>query len=128
MNRSETVTMFNDMCLLAPATLLTPGIEFRAQEDGTIEATFHHAGNTIRALLSFGADGALVDFRSDDRAQTSDGKSFARYPWSTPVEAYRDYHGVKAVSKASAVWHEPSGAFTYGRFELLDIRYNVRPD
>jgi hypothetical protein len=124
MNRSETVTMFNDMCLLAPATLIDPGIGWQVIDTSSVRATFSNAGNTISALLSFAADGSLANFSSDDRSQTSDGKSYLLYRWSTPVRNYREYHGFRLAAEGDATWHEPAGDFTYVKMKLRDIQYN----
>ncbi|HLL25451.1 MAG TPA: DUF6544 family protein, partial [Kofleriaceae bacterium] len=125
MNESETVTMFNDMCVLAPATLIDPAIRWETVSDSSVKATFTRNGVTIRAVLTFGANGELVNFTSSDRFQTSDGKTYHRFAWSTPVKNYRDYRGYRLASYGDATWHEPTGDFTYGHFELEDIRYNA---
>lgn len=125
MNQSETVTTLNDMCVLAPATLLHPNLSWQEQPDGRVKVIFRHAGNTVAALLTFDDDGALVGFISNDRYQSSDGKSFVQYPWSTPLKDYRDYHGIRLASRGEATWQEPEGDLTYGDFELIDIVYNV---
>lgn len=125
MNRSETVTMFNDMCLLAPATLVDPAIAWEALPDGRVKATFENAGNRIAAVLTFAPTGELTGFESNDRSQSSDGKTYLRYPWSTPVRRYRDFHGLKLASEGEAIWREPGGDFTYAHLEIVDVRTNV---
>lgn len=125
MTRSETVTLFNDMCVFAPATLIDPAIRWENVDDRCVRATFTNAGNTIRAVLMFGPDGELRDFLSVDRSQTTDGTVFVRCPWSTPIRNYREFHGFRLASEGDAVWHEPSGDFTYAHFRFRDIRYNI---
>ena len=75
MTRSETVTLFNDMCVLAPATLLSPAIAWEPVDAQRARARFTNGGHTIGADLSFGAGGELVDFQSDDRSRAApDGR------------------------------------------------------
>jgi len=57
---------------------------------------------------------------------SADGKTFQNYPWSTPVRGYRPLAGRNAMACAEAVWHAPSGDFTYGRFNLTEIDYNLQ--
>jgi hypothetical protein len=76
--------------------------------------------------LTFDEDGDLVNFLSEDRFQSSDGKTYLRFPWSTPVGDYRDTGGFHLIRKADAIWHEPNGPFPYARFEAEEITYNVR--
>lgn len=125
MNQSENVTMLNDMCLLAPATLISPRITWQNLDDTRVKAIYDHNGAVVQAILTFASDGALVDFLSEDRYQTADGKTYKRFPWKTPVKAYRDFHGHRLASFGQATWQEPQGDFTYGYFELVDVEYNV---
>jgi hypothetical protein len=124
MNQSETVTLFNDMCLLAPATLIDPRIRWEELDPQTVRATFTNAGNTISAVLTFDASGALTSFFSDDRSRTIDGKTYEHARWSTPVTGWRSFNGRK-LPAAEARWQLPTGEFAYGRFEILDVAYNV---
>jgi Family of unknown function (DUF6544) len=89
MDRSEAVTLFNDMCLLAPGTLLDPGIGWEEVDARTVRARFSNGGHTISARLLFGDDGLLTNFISDDRSRSSpDGKVFTRLRFSTPVRDF----------------------------------------
>jgi hypothetical protein len=125
MNQSETVTMFNDMCLLAPATLIAPSIGWKGIDANTVQASFTNAGNTITATLRFAPDGRLTDFTSQDRWQTTDGTTFRKLPWSTPVREYREFHGFKLAAAGEAVWQTPEGPLPYARFEFAEVAYNV---
>ena len=127
MDRSEAVTLFNDMCLLAPATLIDPTIRWEAVDERSARGYFTMAGQTISALLQFDEEGRLVDFISDDRAQLSpDGKSFTPLRFSTPVSRYGRFGSYRSVARAEARWHPPAGAFAYGDFEIVDAQLNVR--
>lgn len=122
MNKTETVTLFNDMCLMAPAALIDKGIEWTPIDSLTTKAVFTNNGIAISAILYFNNEGQLINFVSDDRTDVSDMKS---YRFSTPVEGYQEVNGVRIISAADAVWHYPDGEFTYGKFRLLEIEYNI---
>jgi hypothetical protein len=127
MNQGETVTMFNDMCVMAPATLVDPAIVWEAVDDRTARAKFTNAGYTIRADLSFNEAGELTNFWSDDRYQTSpDGKTATKVRWSTPLRSYRSFGPVRLAAGGEARWHEPSGEYAYIEFMFDDVQYNVR--
>jgi hypothetical protein len=125
MDQSETVTMLNDLFLLAPAALIDTPIVWRTIDDHTVLAAFSNAGHTVSATVSFGADGALTNFSSDDRYQSADGKTYHLYRWSTPVTGYRDFHGYRIAVAGEAIWHEPQGPLPYARFEITTLDYNV---
>jgi hypothetical protein len=127
MDRSEAVTLFNDMCLLAPGTLLDPRIAWEPVDARTARARFTDGQQTISATLLFGDDGLLTSFISDDRSRSSpDGKTFTRLRFSTPMRDYRDFGPARLGSYGEARWMLPDGEFTYGEFELQKVTYNVR--
>jgi hypothetical protein len=128
MDRSETVTLFNDMCLLAPATLVDSAIQWEAIDDRSVRARFTNGGQTITATLFFGEDGLLYNFVSDDRSRASaDGKTFTPLRFLTPVRNYRDFGAVRLPAYGEARWLLPEGEFTYGEFQLLQVSYNALP-
>jgi Family of unknown function (DUF6544) len=126
MNEGETVTMFNDMCVIAPATLIDPAIVWESVDARAARASFTNAGHTIRAELSFNEAGELTNFWSDDRYQTSpDGKSVKKVRWSTPLTGYRSFGRVRLASGGEARWHDASGDYAYIELTLDDVQYNV---
>jgi hypothetical protein len=127
MDRAETVTLFNDMSVLAPGTLIEPSIVWGAVDARAAKARFTNGGNTIAAMLYFDEEGLLTNFISDDRSRsTPDAKAFVPQRFSTPVLEYRRFGPYRLAARAEARWHPPEGEFAYGEFELLDVAYNVR--
>lgn len=126
MNQSETVTLFNDMCLLAPATLIDKDIQWETIDPLTVKARFTHNNITITALLYFNEKGELTNFISDDRFLSADGKTYTKYKWSTPAKDYKDFDGRKVPIYGEAIWHMPEGDFTYAKFNLKEIEYNAK--
>jgi hypothetical protein len=127
MDQGETVTMFNDMCVMAPATLIDPAIVWEPIDARSARATFTNAGHTIRAELTFNDAGELTDFRSDDRYQTApDGRSARKVRWSTPIGSYRSFGAVRLASHGEGRWHEAGGDYAYIELTIDDVEYNVR--
>jgi hypothetical protein len=111
---------------MAPACLIDrQRIQWEAVGPLEARARFTHMGVTVSALLSFNAAGELIDFVSNDRFLSTDGKTYTSYPWSTPVRDYKDFGGRRVPSYGEAVWHTPEGAFSYGKFTLVEIEYNL---
>ncbi len=120
MDRSETVTVLNDLCLLAPAALIDLPIRWTAVDDQRALAEYTNAGRTVRAELVVGPAGAIVDFSSDDRFRASrDGSTFEQQRWSTPVDdiATDPTTGRSHTVAGRGRWHPADGGFDY-----LDIR------
>jgi len=126
LTNAETVTIFNDMCVMAPATLINGAITWNLIDDRTVQGTFSNSGQKIRAVLHFDDSGALVNFTSDDRpALAPDGKTMVPQRWSTPLKGYRAYGAFRLASHGDVRYAPPSGTFTYGEFDMLGIAYNV---
>ncbi|MBS1517848.1 MAG: hypothetical protein JSS91_07160 [Bacteroidetes bacterium] len=123
MNKTETVTLFNDLCLLAPAALTDKRIQWEKINDTAVKAVFTNKGISVLAELFFNSQGQLINFISGDRTDISDMK---QYPFSTPVSEYRNTNGFDLISKGEAVWKYPDGDFTYGKFYLKEIQYNLQ--
>lgn len=137
MTRSETVTLFNDMCVMAPATLLEPSVHWLAVArpawlpDGRdhARARFTHLDRVIEADLVFdAASGALVDFLSDDRFATSeDGRRMTRQRWSTPLREYRPFGAARLASVGEARWHDGDRSWAYLELSIDDVEHGVGP-
>jgi hypothetical protein len=118
----ETVTLMNDVLVMAPAAVLELPFTFETTGDRTLRATFRNAGFTVSAALTFDAAGDLVGFISADRAHDREGGAAS---WSTPISGYRVVDGIRVGARGDANWIEPTGEWTYGRFEIASIAYNV---
>jgi hypothetical protein len=124
LTRAETVTLMNDIVVMAPAAVLDLPFTWQTQGERSLLATFANAGNTVSATLSFDAAGDLVGFLSNDRTQ-EDAKGSRNVPWSTPISGYREVDGIRVGALGDANWVEPSGEWTYGKFAIRSIAYNV---
>jgi len=128
MHRGETVTIFNDLCILAPGALVDAPIMWEPIDETRVRGTFTRDDEAVTAELVFDADGDLVDFVSDDRSRSNtDGEGFTDQRWSTPVRDYQDFDGHRVASVGEARWHapEPEGEFAYLDFHLDDIVYGL---
>lgn len=126
MNTSETVTLFNDLCILAPSMLIDPSIRWEPIDAHSARAHYTRGKETITAVLKLNDAGELVDFVSDDRfAASPDGKAFTKLRWTTPVRDYHSFGPRRAPAFGEARWEPATGAFAYVELELQDIQYNL---
>jgi hypothetical protein len=128
MAQAETVTVFNDMCLMAPATLIDPAVQWDTVDAHTVRATFTRGPNVVRADLVFNDAGELVNFWSDDRRRAStDGRTMTQLRWSTPLRGNRSFGPFRLMGRGEARWHEATGDYAYIELDIDDIAYNVEP-
>jgi hypothetical protein len=125
MTRAETVTLFNDMCVMAPATLLDASIMWQTLHDGAVRATFTNAGHSISAELQFNDAGELANFWSDDRKASTDGSAMTAMRWSTPLGAYRRFGHVRLASRGQGRWRAAEGEYSYIELEIDEVSYDV---
>jgi hypothetical protein len=127
MDRAETVTIFNDLCILAPAAIIDAPVTWQVLDDHRVRGTYTSGANSITAELSFNDDHELVDFISDDRTAVSSdgGKTFTPQRWSTPLSGYRKLGSSYLGTIGEAHWHAPEGEFAYLEFNLDEIAYNA---
>jgi hypothetical protein len=124
MDQGETVTVFNDMCFMAPASLIDKKIEWKEIDDLTVYAKFTNGNISVSATLYFSEDGKLVNFLSNDRFETTDGKTYVNSPWITPATVYSNINGYRLPSRAKLIYKRPDEDFCYGEFNLVSIDYN----
>ena len=128
MDRSETVTLFNDLCVLAPAALIDAPITWHSLDAHRVRAEFTNGAHTVSAELVFNDEHELVNFVSDDRTRASaDGRHFTQQRWSTPLSAYRAIDAHRVATHGEARWHapDPEGEFSYLEFNVDEIAYNT---
>lgn len=121
MDLSETVTFFNDMCCVAPPTLIDKRIKWLAVEDNKVNASFTNNNITVSAWLYFNDKGELINFISGDRYAGETGK---QYPWSTPLKDYNEINGYKLTGNAEVIYSYPDRDLCYGTFSLKHVKYN----
>ncbi len=121
---AETVTVLNDLCLMAPGALLDPRLTWTDVDEQSARVAFTNGRHRVTATLDVNDDGELVDFWSDDRPDSSTG-TFVPMRWSTPISEYRDVLGMHLLHRGGAVYDRPDGPFTYGEFTLRSIDYDV---
>lgn len=125
MNISETVTFFNDMCCMAPATLIDNRIKWLEVNVNKVNASFTNNHLTIFAWLYFNDKGVLENFISKDRYDYDAGR---KLPWATPLKDYKEINGYKLARYADAIYKYTDKDFCYGTFNLNNIEYNCKDD
>ncbi len=131
MDRGETVTVFNDLVVMAPGAIADANATWTAIDALHVRGDFTDGDQTVSAVLTFDAEHDLIDFVSDDRsAASADGETFTPQRWSTPLAGHRETDGRRVLTSGQGVWHtgEPEDSFTYLEFNLDAITYNAGND
>ncbi len=126
MDIAETVTFFNDMCCMAPATLIDKRIQWQEMDNTMVQAVFTNNNITISAELFFNDKGELVNFISDDRYAAGENNTMIRLRWSTPLKDYKVFNGINLAGYAEAIYSYSDRDLCYGTFNLTSIQYNCK--
>jgi hypothetical protein len=121
---AETVTVLNDMCVMAPGTLTDPRLAWEPVDDRTSRVVFTNGVRRVTATLVFNERDELEDFWSDDRPESGDNR-IRHHRWHTPLSDYRTIGGLRISGRGTAVYDRPEGPFTYGDFTLRSLEYDV---
>ncbi len=127
MGIAETVTFFNDMVCMAPATLIDKRISWDSVGTNKVHALFTTNQITVGAWLFFNDKGELINFISEDRFAVQDDGTMKRLSWSTPIRSYKKINGYYLGTSADAIYAYPQGELCYGKFSLTKIEYNAKP-
>lgn len=125
MRIAETVTFFNDMCCMAPATLIDNRITWMESDSNKVKAEFTNSDVKVQAWLYFNKEGALINFVSEDRFAAGADGIMKKLRWSTPVGDYKMVDDHMVPGEAQTIYRYPEGDFTYGRFHTVHVFYNV---
>ncbi len=124
MNKGETVTVFNDMCVFVPSSLIDSRISWHEIDNLTAEGTFTNGGISVTAVLYFNESGQLVNFISEDRYYLNEDGTYELLRWATPLIEYRENNGLNIASYGEAVWLRDGSEYSYARFNIRDVRVN----
>ena len=103
-----------------PAATLSPYITWAARDATSAVATMSYGGVTASATFVFDAQGQLTTMTA---LRNNDAKGRA-LPWSTPLNAYGEFNGVRVPLGGEAIWAYETGDFTYIRLRVTELEYD----
>ncbi|MGX8794812.1 DUF6544 family protein [Fusibacter sp. JL298sf-3] len=124
LQRAETVTYFNDLCIMAPAALLEETIRWEVIDKRRVKGILIKHGHEVAAVLHFNEDCMLVNFESEDRIDVHADSIQNSTLWSTPMTSFDTIGEYYLPSRGAAIWHYPSHDFTYIRLNIKNVMVN----
>jgi hypothetical protein len=103
-----------------PAAAVSPYIRWEGVDANAARATLSYRGVTASATFMFDAQDRLINMvarrYNDARARVE--------TWSTPLNAYGEFEGVRVPVAGEGVWTYDSGDFPYIRLRITELQYN----
>ncbi len=122
LDQGTLVRYLNEM-MWFPSAARSEYIRWEAIDDTSAKATMEYKGVSGSAVFCFNQKGEITNMVAD-RYRDADGR-FELTPWSTPIEGYREFNGIRIPYKGDGVWKLDSGDFSYIRLEVTDVEYNI---
>ena len=124
MDRSSLLRYLAEMPWFPTAFRSVSGLTWREVDEHTLEATLTHGGHSVKGRFTFNAGGEITGFESGERYREVDGK-WEQQHWSGSYSAYHDVGGFRIPQHAEVSWGSGEQLFTYARFDIEEIDYNV---
>lgn len=106
-----------------PGAALAPYVVWTALDDTSARATMRY--RDVSASADFHIDERGRFARLQAQRYMSDGGGASLQDWSVSASAWRRFQGVEVPSAGSVSWLLPEGEFTYYRWEINELEYNV---
>lgn len=126
----ELMTYLNDALLVAPSMLLGPEVKWSWVDTRSFDVALTDHGRTVNGRVFVDERGAPTTFEAERyHSASKDTKQSTLRRWSTPVAGWRLVDGRQRFVRAQAVWHLPSGTFSYADFLPVagSVVFNVAP-
>jgi len=107
---------------LFPTAWLCDYIQWQGIDSRSARADIRHQDVTASAVLHVDERGRVTRTAAE-RYLEEKGQHVLRQ-WSGRFGEYRDIGGLRIPATAEAVWHLPSGDFSYFRAEITEIEYD----
>lgn len=124
MDESGLVTFLNDLMFCPPAYFSVP-VEWEQIDENHAVISLTDEGITVSATVSFGKDGRIVNWESDDRFAEVDGEQRPD-KWSTPIEEYGEVDGLRIPVSGRGVHNFDGNPYTYIELNSIsNLSWNI---
>lgn len=106
-----------------PSAALGPHVSWEPIDSTHARATLAYAGRSAPAVFTFDERGRALRFDAD--RPLGGGKDAKVTPWFGVNSEWRTFEGIEVPTRGEVGWHLPSGTFTYYRWEVDRVEFNV---
>jgi hypothetical protein len=123
LDQGEMLRFLSEM-MWFPAGFLGENVSFEPVDAGSARVSLTHAGRTATGTIFVDGDGKLTRFEAE-RYYPGDGGNPSLQRWSTPVDEYGEFNGLRIPVRARAVWSLPAGDLEYIRITVTELQHDV---
>jgi len=106
-----------------PSAALSPYIKWEPIDENCVKATMSYNGTVGSGIYYFNEKGEPIKFVTKRYKDINDEKPTE---WMAEIIEYRTFDGIKIPSKIEASWILKEDKFTWYKFEIYNVRYNIQ--
>ncbi|NDI84087.1 DUF6920 family protein [Undibacterium crateris] len=118
--RGELMRYLAEAVWYPTALLPSQGVQWRALDDTSAEATIHDGGTAVTLVFTFGADALVSTVRAASRPLSATQSA----PWLCRIHAYIQCHGMSIPLHAEVEWELPDGSAPYFVGHVSELAYS----
>jgi hypothetical protein len=122
LDQGEMLRFLSEM-MWFPTAFLGANVSFESRDDDSTRVSLTHGGRTATGTIFVDADGKVTKFEAD-RYHPGDSGKPSLQRWSTPVDEYGEFNGLRIPVRVRAVWHLPTGDLEYIRITITELLYD----
>ena len=122
--RGELIRYFAESVWYPTVLLPSQGVQWKAVDDQSAQATLSDGPLTVSLLFTFNADGWVERISSTERSALLDGV-MVPMPWEVQLSNYQLHDGMRIPQEAEVAWLTPDGRWPYWRGRLGKLDYDM---
>ncbi|MES2582862.1 MAG: DUF6544 family protein [Pseudomonadota bacterium] len=122
--RGELIRYFAEGVWYPTALLPSQGVQWKAVDAHSAQATLTDGALTVNLLFVFNADGLVERIRSTERSALVDGV-MVPMPWEVRLSKYQLRDGMRVPTEAEVAWIAASGPWPYWRGKIEKLDYDM---
>jgi hypothetical protein len=124
--RGELMRFAAEAAWYPTALLPSQGVQWRAVDDTTADATFTDGDLTLTLRFGFTAEGLIETVRAEARGRTV-GEDVIPTPWEGRWSDYAERDGMLIPLEGEVAWLLADGPHSYWRGRVTQVRYALAP-
>jgi hypothetical protein len=112
-------------CAWFPYAYVGDDVEWTAIDDQSARMTLRGQELPVTAIVHVDEEGRLTRLRAERYRDTGGGKAVLT-SWTGTYAKYGEFGGFRVPTSVDVAWELESGPFSYARFEVTTIQYDVR--
>jgi hypothetical protein len=122
--RGELIRYFAESVWYPTALLPSQGVQWKAVDEQTAQATLTDGPLTVTLRFSFNAEGTVERISSVERSALVDGV-LVQMPWEVRLSHYQIHSGMLVPQEAEVSWLAPTGRMPYWRGKIERLDYDM---